>query len=106
MQLKNDTAASPGEQTCLASETYQTKLDADETQLTSEGYHAVLATQPQAVSVKAALAEDEQELYRIGDYITDRYEVLAIHRGAWGVIYGISPIPRAMTCGAGWGVPS
>ncbi len=88
MQPKNDNPASLGEQTCLARDAYQTKLDADETQLASEGYHTALAAQPQIVLVKAATAEEDQELYRIGDYIGERYEVLAIHRGAWGVVYG------------------
>ena len=100
MQPKNDTTASPGEQTYLAGEAYQTKLDADKTQLASGGYHTVLAVQPLAVSVEAAAVEEDQEFYRIGDYIADRYEVLALHRGAWGVIYGTydheEELPRAL----------
>ena len=101
MQLKNDTTASSGEQTCLSSEAYQTRLDADQTKLATEGYHTVLGAQLQTMPVEAAAAvEDDPELYRIGDYIGDRYEVLTIHRGAWGVIYGTydhkTELPRAL----------
>ena len=100
MQPKNDTAASSGEQTYLASDAYQTRLDADKTQLAAEGYHTILAVQPQPVTAGAAATKEEQELYRIGDYIGDRYEVLAIHRGAWGVIYVTydhqTELPRAL----------
>ena len=100
MQTKKDTATFSGEQTCLARDSYQTKLDAEKTQLASEGYHTILAAQPQAVLVKAAKAEDDQELYRIGDYIDDRYEVLAIHCGSLGVVYGTydheEELPRAL----------
>ncbi len=99
MQLKNNASPSLGEQTCLASEAFQTRLDADKTTLAivTEGYHTILAAQPQVIP---AVAEGEQELYRTGDYIDDRYEVLAIHRGAWGVIYGTydhqTELPRAL----------
>ena len=101
MQAKKDTATFSGEQTCLSSEAYQTRLDADQTQLAAEGYHTVLGAQLQAMPVEAAAAaEDDQELYRIGDYIGERYEVLAIHRGAWGVVYGTydheEELPRAL----------
>ena len=100
MQPKNDTAASSGEQTFLAGEAYQTKLDADQTKLAAEGYHTVLGAQPQVMPNEAAATEDDQELYRIGDYIADRYEVLGIHRGAWGVVYGTydheEELPRAL----------
>ncbi len=97
MQTKNETAIFSGEQTCLARDAYQTKLNADKTQLATDGYHTVLAAQLQVIP---AVAEGEQELYRIGDYIGDRYEVLAIHRGAWGVVYGTydheEELPRAL----------
>ncbi len=99
MEPKNDTSPFLGEQTCLASEAFQTRLDADKTTLAivTEGYHTILAAQPQAIP---AVAEGDQELYRTGDYIGDRYEVLAIHRGAWGVVYGTydhkTELPRAL----------
>ncbi len=100
MQPKNDNPASLGEQTCLSRDAYQTKLDADQTKLATEGYHTVLEAQPQAMPSESAAAEENQELYRTGDYIDDRYEVLAIHRGAWGVIYGTydhqTELPRAL----------
>ena len=100
MQPKNDNPAFLGEQTCLSRDAYQTKLDAEKTQLAAEGFHTVLAAQPQAMPSELAAAEDDQELYRIGDYIGERYEVLAIHWGAWGVIYGTydhqTELPRAL----------
>ncbi|HEX3047586.1 MAG TPA: tetratricopeptide repeat protein [Bacillota bacterium] len=100
MKPKIDIADSLGERTYLANDACQTRLDADKTQLAAEGYHTVLVMQPQSVTAEAAAAEENQELYRIGDYIGDRYEVLTIHRGAWGVVYGTydheEELPRAL----------
>jgi serine/threonine protein kinase len=50
---------------------------------------------------KPSAAEHEVvERYRIGDKIGDRYEVLAIHRGTMGVVYGTydheEKLPRAL----------
>jgi tetratricopeptide (TPR) repeat protein len=44
--------------------------------------------------------EQESELYTIGDKIEGRYEVLAVHRGSMGVVYGTfdheEKLPRAI----------
>ncbi len=99
MKPKIDIADSLGEQTYLANDACQTRMDADKTTLAiaAEGYHTVLAAQPQVIPT---VVEEDQELYRIGDHIGDRYEVLAIHRGAWGVVYGTydhkTELPRAL----------
>jgi tetratricopeptide (TPR) repeat protein len=60
-----------------------------------------LACHPAYQSMLSAPApEQEAERYKIGDKIAGRYEVLAIHRGSMGVVYGTfdhqERLPRAL----------
>ena len=53
----------------------------DQTRLATEAYQS----RPATAADKAAETGDR---FKIGDVIDDRYEVLAIHRGSIGVVYG------------------
>ena len=79
-----------GEMTCCLKRPYQTVLDAGMTRLSEEAGQTMLTTSlaaPAAQPPDAAADKKQQEQYGIGDYIGDRYEVLAIHKGALGVVY-------------------
>lgn len=81
----------------VSGETTRIARDARSVDLQTEGtrIRGVLAAQ------RNQAAEHEiDERYRVGDKIGGRYEVLAIHRGAMGVVYGaydhIEKMPRAL----------
>ena len=87
--------------TRLAGDAYSTRLahdvvaePDDKTRLAQEGYESKLARNAVGVQPEA------NEFYKIGDKIGDRYEVVAIHHGAMGVVYGCFDIetkrPRAL----------
>ncbi len=87
--------------TRLAGEAYRTRLARgvaaipdDNTRLAQEGYQSKLARDA------ADGQPDISEYYKIGEEIGDRYEVLAIHHGAMGVVYGCfdhkTKLPRAL----------
>jgi serine/threonine protein kinase len=77
-RIVSDVAAIPADKTRLAREGYQSRLARD-------------ATRVQSVA---------NEFYKVGDKISDRYEVSAIHQGAMGVVYGCfdheTRLPRAL----------
>jgi len=70
---------------------YQSRPWVEGTRLPEVGYQSRLATVAETTST---------ERYAIGDVIDDRYEVLAIHRGTMGVVYGTFDrelkLPRAL----------
>lgn len=70
---------------------YQSRLAAEATRIPEVGYQSRLVT---------ARGEASPERYAIGDVIGDRYEVLAVHRGTMGVVYGTfdrkTSLPRAL----------
>ena len=87
--------------TRLVGDAYRTRLahsDAamsdDKTRLAQEGYQSKLARDA------AGEQPDVSEYYKIGEKIGNRYEVLAIHHGAMGVVYGCfdhqTKLPRAL----------
>jgi tetratricopeptide (TPR) repeat protein len=84
---KDDTS----DATRLPGAAYQSRLMAEGTRLPEVGYQSRLAT---------AEEEASPERYVIGDVIGNRYEVLAIHRGTMGVVYGTfdreTNLPRAL----------
>jgi serine/threonine-protein kinase len=109
----NPTAAA----TRVAGAAYQSQLPPDKTRLAQEvGYQSILATRlglpptgappgggppkPKHDKVGPSPAEEPAERYKIGDMIGGRYEVLAIHCGAMGVVYGTfdhqERLPRAL----------
>ncbi len=69
---------------------YQSRLE-ESTRLAGVGYQSRLANTEEEAS---------PERYAIGDVIDGRYEVLAIHRGTMGVVYGTfdreTGLPRAL----------
>lgn len=81
--------------TRLAGDAYRTQIRADCTRVAGAGYRSILATR-----VGAPLTAEQTERYKIGDRISGRYEVLAIHRGSMGVVYGTfdhkEKLPRAL----------
>jgi tetratricopeptide (TPR) repeat protein len=81
-----------------AADSDATRIARDVSDIESEGTRIrgrVLPTQPDS-NTGCELVER----YRIGDKIGDRYEVLAIHRGTMGVVYGtfdnLEKLPRAL----------
>jgi tetratricopeptide (TPR) repeat protein len=81
--------------------------NSDVTQFAGTAYQSLrsvdgtLACHPAYQSMLSAPApEQEAERYKIGDKIAGRYEVLAIHRGSMGVVYGTfdhqERLPRAL----------
>ena len=85
----------PADATRLAGEAYRTQIVPNRTRLAGAGYQSILATQ-----LAAQPAAGPTERYKIGDRIGGRYEVLAIHRGSMGVVYGTfdhqEQLPRAL----------
>lgn len=83
------------EGTRLAGEAYRSRAGLDRTRVAGEGYESMLASR-----LGLAPPEARAERYGIGDRIGGRYEVLAIHRGALGVVYGTfdhdTRLPRAL----------
>jgi tetratricopeptide (TPR) repeat protein len=80
-----------GDSTRMPGAAYQSRLVIEGTRLPELGYQSRLATAEEGAS---------PERYAIGDVIGDRYEVLAIHRGTMGVVYGTfdreMSLPRAL----------
>lgn len=92
-----------GEMTCLSEDACQTVLDAGMTRLSDESDGTMLATSLAASTAQppnAAADKEQQERYKPGDYIGERYEVLAIHKGALGVVYAVydhkDELPKAL----------
>ncbi len=85
----------PADATRLAGEAYRTQILPSRTRPAGIGYQSILATRLAAQSVAGPT-----ESYNIGDRIGGRYEVLAIHRGSMGVVYGTfdhnEQLPRAL----------
>ena len=85
----------PADATRLAGEAYRTQIKTDGTRVAGVGYQSILATK-----VGALPSTEPTERYKIGDRIGGRYEVLAIHRGSMGVVYGtfdhVEQLPRAL----------
>jgi tetratricopeptide (TPR) repeat protein len=77
--------------TQFAGAAYQSIRGLDNTLVAQAGYQSILSS---------AVAEPEPERHKIGDMIAGRYEVLAIHRGSMGVVYGTfdheEKLPRAL----------
>ena len=77
--------------TRLAGLPYQSRLQVEGTRLAEVGYRSMLTTSPK---------EADKERYQIGHKIGNRYEVLAIHKGSMGVVYGTfdheTNLPRAL----------
>ena len=87
--------------TRLAGEAYSTRLahgvaepPEDKTRIAQEGYQSKLARDA------ARKPSDASEFYKVGEKIGDHYEVLAIHFGEFGVVYGCfdheTKLPRAL----------
>ncbi len=81
-----------------AADSDATRIARDVPDLQTEGARIRVHAVP---TQQASAAEHEVvERYRIGDKIGDRYEVLAIHRGTMGVVYGTydheEKLPRAL----------
>ena len=79
--------------TLVPGEAYRTLMYADATLVPQQaGYQSILGNASPPVS--------EPERYQIGDRIGDRYEVLAIHKGSMGIVYGTfdhkERLPRAL----------
>lgn len=95
MSALNHNPPIPADATRLAGEAYRTEIKAGETRLAGDGDRSILAIQLGAQTSAAAA-----ERYKIGDRIGGRYEVLAIHRGSMGVVYGTfdheTQMPRAL----------
>jgi tetratricopeptide (TPR) repeat protein len=81
--------------------------DSDATRIVRDAHLKDLATddtrifrRDQATSPSTKTKQDAPERYQIGDKISGRYEVLAIHRGTMGIVYGtfdhIKKLPRAL----------
>lgn len=85
----------PADATRLAGEACRTQTKTDRTRLAGAGYQSTLATR-----LAAQPAAGPTERYKIGDRIGGRYEVLAVHRGSMGVVYGTfdqkEQLPRAL----------
>ena len=85
----------PADATRLAGEAYRTQIVPNRTRLAGNGYQSILSTRLAAQPVAGPT-----EHYKIGDRIGGRYEVLAIHRGSMGVVYGTfdhkEQLPRAL----------
>ena len=81
--------------TRLAGEAYRTQIVPNRTRVAGAGYQSILATQFGAPSFAG-----RTERYKIGDRIGGQYEVLAIHHGSMGVVYGTfdhkEQLPRAL----------
>jgi tetratricopeptide (TPR) repeat protein len=95
MSTQNQNPAILAGVTRLAGEEYRTQLKTEGTRVARLGYQSLLATQ-----MGAAIEAEPTERYKIGDQIGGRYEVLAIHRGSMGVVYGTfdqqEQLPRAL----------
>lgn len=85
----------------------QSTTDGDETHIVFDAHLNNLATNDtrivrheQVTPPSATIKQDTQERYKIGDKIGGRFEVLAIHRGTMGVVYGTydheEKLPRAL----------
>ncbi len=87
----NTTPAPAIDATQFAGAAYQSFRGLDNTLVAQVGYQSILSS---------AAAEPEPERHKIGDLIAGRYEVLAIHQGSMGVVYGTfdhtEKIPRAL----------
>ena len=87
-------AANP-DKTRLAIPPYsQPHVDDDPTRIDQAGYHSILLSRADPPLGQIP------ERYTIGDKIDGRYEVLAIHRGSMGIVYGTfdhkTKLPRAL----------
>ena len=81
--------------TRLAGAPYLTGIEPTHTRLAGIGYQSLLATQ---LAMQPVAGPTER--FKIGDRIGGQYEVLAIHRGSMGVVYGTfdhrEQLPRAL----------
>ncbi len=87
--------ATDADKTRLAIPPYsQPPVDDDPTRIDQAGYHSILLSRADPPLGQIP------ERYNIGDKIDDRYEVLAIHRGSMGIVYGTfdhkTKLPRAL----------
>lgn len=87
----NSTPAPNIDATQFAGAAYQSLRGLDNTLVAQVGYQSILSS---------AVAEPEPERHKLGDMIAGRYEVLAIHQGSMGVVYGTfdheEKLPRAL----------
>jgi serine/threonine protein kinase len=85
----------PADATRLAGGAYRTQIVPNRTRVAGAGYQSILATQFGVPSFAG-----RTERYKIGDRIGGQYEVLAIHHGSMGVVYGTfdhkEQLPRAL----------
>lgn len=83
---------SESDSTIVRSEAYQSQVLFNKTVLAEVGYQSMLVSPPKSQAI--------DESYKIGDKIDDRYEVMAIHKGTMGVVYGTydyqERLPRAL----------
>lgn len=92
--------AAPADATRLAGSAFFTRMAAEQTRIAGAAYQSRVlgAGQPPTVPEPAPAAEPDR--YRIGDSIAKRYEVLAVHHGSLGVVYGCfdrqEELPRAL----------
>jgi tetratricopeptide (TPR) repeat protein len=95
MSNEQKPAQASADATRLAGAAYRTQIKTDATRVAGAGYRSILATQ-----TGAPTSAGPTERYKIGDRIGGRYEVLAIHRGSMGVVYGTfdhkEQLPRAL----------
>jgi tetratricopeptide (TPR) repeat protein len=86
---------SAADQTRLAGDAYLPQSSADATRVAQAGYQSNLISR-----AAPPPSEEATERFKIGDKIDGRYEVLAIHRGSMGIVYGTfdhaERLPRAL----------